>query len=222
MEQRWWRVLLSIGLITLGALFLLENLQLLPWQLTAMQWFWTLIFGLAGAAFVAVFTRDRLENWWAVIPGFTLLGLAVVVSGIFTGPLTDLGPAIFMGMIGLSFWAIYATHRGFWWAVIPGGVLVTIALVIATSGLWSGEAVGAVFMLGLALTFLLVYWLPGDQGSRNTWAIWPAAGTGLIGLLILLGVGNLGRFVWPLILVVGGGILIFRALVPKNRGTRVE
>ena len=36
---------------------------------------------------------------------------------------------MFLGTIGLSFWVIYLTRRDFWWAVIPGGALMTLALV---------------------------------------------------------------------------------------------
>jgi hypothetical protein len=210
MERIGFRIVLSVFLIGLGVVILLSNLNLVPWDITGMQWFWLLIFGGAGALFLAAFLSNR-ENWWAVIPGFTLLGLAVLVSNIIPRPYEELGGSLFLGMIGLSFLVIFAVRRDFWWAIIPGGVLATLAMVAAASSFMAGMTVGAFFFLGLGATFLLVYLIPTGHG-RMTWAIWPASILGAMGVLMTLGMPNAGQYIAPIALIGFGGLLVFRAL----------
>ncbi|NLG96293.1 MAG: hypothetical protein GX491_02930 [Chloroflexi bacterium] len=214
MGRQWFRILVSLFLIGLGVLFLLNNLNLLPWSIISEQIFWGAAFGLGGLIFLGVFLSNR-ENWWAVIPGFVLLGLAIIVSGIIPPGFGDLEGGVFLGMIGLSFWVIYFTHREQWWAVIPGGVLVTLAAIATMPNSLEGLVTGGIFFLGLALTFGLVYLLPTPDG-RMYWAAWPAGILGAMGVLLLLGAGDLIRFVWPVALILFGGLMVWRALRPRQ------
>lgn len=210
MKDMLWRVILAGFLILLGVLILLSNLNILPWDIDALQWFWLLVFGGAGISFLAVFLSNR-DNWWAVIPSFTLLGLAILVSNVIPSRYSEVGGAIFLGMIGLSFWVILILRRDFWWAIIPGGVLTTLALVALASGGLGGLASGAIFFLGMAITFLVVYLLPTGDG-RQLWAIWPAGILGLLGLMLTLGAGGIAQYVFPAALILFGGWLVFRSL----------
>ncbi len=212
-RQQIWRFLTAGFLILVGVVVLLSNLNILPWDVTTLQWFWLLIFGGAGITFLATFLTGR-ENWWAVIPGFTLLGLAVLVSDILPGN-GEAGGAVFLGMIGLSFWVIYFMRRDFWWAIIPGGVLATLALVTLASEI-GGTAGGAAFFLGLGITFFLVYFLPNREG-RQRWALWPAFILGTMGLLLTLGSGGIGAYIFPVALILLGGWLVLRNVMKKNQ-----
>ena len=117
--------------------------------------------------------------------------------------------AIFLGLLGVAFLLVYAFHRDNWWAVIPGGVLLTLAGVTLIPG--EGVLAGGLFFLGLAVTFGLVYILPKPSG-RLTWALYPAGILFLIGVLVVLGASNLINYVWPLVLLIAGGFVIYRAL----------
>ncbi|MBE0696499.1 MAG: hypothetical protein IH586_06215, partial [Anaerolineaceae bacterium] len=214
MGRQIWRFIVAGFLILLGVGILLSNLNILPWDITGAQWFWLLVFGGAGAAFVAVFLSNR-ENWWAVIPGFTLIGLAVLISNILPEN-GDAGAAIFLGMVGLSFWVIYAQKREFWWAIIPGGVLASLALMLLFSGLLGGEGEPAIFFLGMGVTFLLVYLLP-NQETKMRWALWPAAILGFMGMMFTLGSSGLIGYIFPVALILFGGWLVFRAMNRKNQ-----
>ena len=110
----------------------------------------------------------------------------------------------------MGFLLVYLRNRQAWWAIIPCGVMITLALV---TGLESESelGVGGVFFLGLALTFLVVYLVPNPEG-RMTWALIPAAVLGIMGFLILAAAVQLIGFLWPLALVVVGAYLLFRAL----------
>ncbi len=198
-------------LILLGLLFGLQSLGVVGTGLV-WGWVWALIFGAAGAAFLYWYLTNR-ESWWAIIPGLTLLGLgALIFLGSSGFKLAEvLGGALFMGAIGLAFWIIYARDRTRWWAIIPGGVMFSLAALILLSELFGEEAVVGVFFLGLAATFGLVYLLPTGE-ERMRWALIPAAILGVMGLIFFAaGVEVLG-WLWPLALLVAGGYLVLRAL----------
>lgn len=210
MKDMVWRVVLAGFLILLGVLILLSNLNIIPWDITGMQWFWLLVFGGAGISFLAVFLSSR-DNWWAIIPSFTLIGLAVLVSEIIPSRYSEVGGGIFLGMIGLSFWVIFIMRREFWWAIIPGGALTTLALVAIASGMLGGFASGAIFFLGLAVTFMVVYLVPTSEG-RMRWAIWPASILGVMGILLTLGMEGAAQYIFPAALILFGGWLVSRSL----------
>ena len=170
---------------------------------------WLTLFGLGGLVFLWVFISNN-ENWWAIIPGFTLLGLAALIG--FGDRMGALGGALFLGAIGLSFWVIYILKRDFWWAIIPGGTLFTLALVAGLSEWLPGLEVGGIFFLGLAATFGLLYLIRTPEG-RMKWALIPAGVLGIMGLCIIAAAGNLIGWIWPAALILGGGYLIFRTVV---------
>lgn len=206
------RAYLGVGalLIVLGLLFLLQNLGLFGGLQNII---WLVLFGAGGLAFLWVFFSNR-EQWWAIIPAFTLLGLALLLG--FGERLGAWGGAFFLGAIGLSFWAIYLLHREHWWAIIPGGALVTLALVAGLSDVMpdQGMAIGGILFLGFALTFLLVYLTPTATG-RMKWALIPAGILAVMGVLMLLSLGGLVNYVAPLALILAGGFLVARVLLRK-------
>lgn len=207
--MRWLssRVVWGVLLIAGGILFLLQNLGLME----VGNLFWTLLFAFAGVSFLSVFFSDRAQ-WWALIPGFVLLALAAVIgiSVIAPGLSENLGGGLFLGGIGLAFFAVYLANRGNWWAVIPGGVLLTLATV-ATIGEATFDT-GGIFFLGLGLTFALVAILPTPEGSMK-WAFIPAGILLVMGLLIMAAAGEYINLVWPAALILLGLFLIYRTLV---------
>ncbi len=209
MQNRKGSIILALALIAAGALFLLQNLGVFgPFG----DQVWAILFGVAGLVFLAVFALDR-EHWWALIPGFTLLGLAGLIA--FGDQLDALGGTLFFIAIGLSFLIIYLFKRDFWWALIPAGVLLTLALVAALSNVLPGEVVGGIFFLGLGATFGLLYLLPTGE-HRQKWAWIPGVVLAAMGLLMIIALGGWFNILWPFALIVGGGYLIYRALLARR------
>lgn len=126
MEKQAGRILLSVFLIGIGVVALLGNLNMLPFDLYNDETLIAAVFGVVGLGFVLTFLLSIHSNWWAIIPGMTMLGLAGLIGiPYFQG---ELGGSLFLGCIGLSFWVIFLTSpREHWWAIIPGGVLATLA-----------------------------------------------------------------------------------------------
>jgi hypothetical protein len=194
-------------LILAGILFLIQNLG----GVRLGDLFWAIVFFLAGLFFSSIFIQSR-GNWWALIPSITLLSIGVVVLLYFIAP--QLGEiwsrSIVLGGVGLSFLAVYIVERHNWWALIPGGVLLTLAAVAGLDQLNSGLGTAGVFFLGLGLTFALVAILPTPQGHMR-WAWIPSGLLLLAGGIFLIASEELLRYFWPVILILFGGFLIFRA-----------
>lgn len=200
----------GILLIAAGVIFLLNNLEVidLDWQMLMGP-----LFAVGGLIFLLVFILNPNE-WWALIPGFALMGIGLIVfmgQGIDTAADRWSG-MIFLGFLGLAFLIIYITHRNQWWAIIPGGVLLTLAGVTLIPD--NSSLTGVIFFLGLALTFGLLYLLPKPEG-RLRWALYPAGILLAVGVLVLLGATNVMDFVFPLVLLIVGGFFIVRALRKK-------
>jgi hypothetical protein len=198
----FWGLLLIAG----GVLFLLQTL--LDFQFGGL--FWALVFGLGGTFFLSWFMQDR-QQWWALIPGFTLfsIGLIILLDVILPAASGMLGGFIILGGIGASFLAVYLMRRDFWWALIPAGVLLTLGVVTLLSDLAPGLEVGGVFFLGLAATFALLTLVPTGEG-RMKWPWIPAGILGGIGLIVIFAAGNLAGILAPAVLIVAGLFLVAR------------
>lgn len=197
----------GILLIGAGVVFLLSNIGVftLNWEMVIGP-----LLALGGLLFLVVFITNT-DEWWALIPGFILIGIGInTFMGQWWGLLDGrISVAIFLGFVGLPFFLIYIFHQSHWWAIIPGGVLLTLAglnLVAAKPALEGG-----LFFLGLALTFGLVYILPKPTGKLK-WALYPAGILLLLGIIVLLGVTDISGYVWPLALLIGGGFVLYRAI----------
>jgi hypothetical protein len=196
-------------LIGAGILFLLANLGVLG---SAIGMLWALIFALCGTAFLRVYTIDH-TRWWALIPGCTLVGLGVLV-GLDQFDLVgadSLGGALFLGAISLGFWLVYLTSPARWWAIIPGGTLLTLAAIAELSIRWPGADLGWLFFLGLALTFGLVY-LDPTAARRRPWALYPAAVLGAMAVLMMASLSSALNIFWPIVMILAGLYLAYRAL----------
>ncbi len=188
-------------LVGLGALFLLENIGI-----NIVGWIWGLVFAAAGAAFLWVYQQNR-SQWWPLIPGFTLLGLGILIlfEPIFGG---SWGGAVFLSAIGLGFLAVYLNKRENWWALIPGGTLLTLGVVAGNGE--RGDAGGFLFFLGLALTFAVVFLV----GQR--WAVFPAIACAVLMLITSTALKGFMAFLIPLILVAAGVYFLMRKDQPKT------
>jgi hypothetical protein len=202
-SRLFWGLLLMGG----GLLLLLSNLGVI--EINAPVW--SVIFLVASIGFLSVFVTDR-ENWWALIPGMVFLALASITYLNFVYP--DLGGllsgVIILGSIGLSFLLIYLVNMDNWWAIIPMGVMFTIATVTGLSNLVSESDVGGIFFLGLGLTFLIVAVLPSHRGELK-WAFIPGGILIGMGLLILAAWGGWINIIGPSVLIIFGLLLIYRS-----------
>jgi hypothetical protein len=208
------RLFFGILLVLAGVLFLLQQI----FNLSISGLFIALIFAVAGAAFLFVVFKDH-EKWWAVIPGFTLLGLGALIacSDLFPRFAGVFGGALFLGSIALAFIAILILKPSNWWAIIPAGVLTTLAL-IAGLGDKNGLASGGIFFAGVGATFAAVGLLP--IGRKEKWPWIPAGICFVIGTLIMIGSGALVNsllgWIWAVAFLAVGIFLVVRSMNKKE------
>lgn len=202
------RLVIGALLILGGLLSLLDNFGIIQ---NAGNIFWGILFGLGGLIFLYVYATNP-GSWWALIPAFALLGIAV--SNILPASLRAWDGLAFLGGLGLSFWLIYFTGRERWWAIIPGGILVTLGVISVLDNM-TGMETGGVLFLGMGITFLLVAILPAPH--NRSWAIFPAAALLVLGALLGTPFKGLADYVWPAVLFIGGIYLIFTFFRGRNQ-----
>jgi hypothetical protein len=212
MKRTNFDIFLGVMLIAAGVLFLLQTFNIL--EVTWWGVVWAVIFGGAGLAFMWRFVGDRIGQWWAVIPGMILLALAVLTGADGLGFDTESynwRGVLFLAAIGLSFWVVFLSRPERWWAIIPGGTLLTLAAVAFADDWFQSEVTGAILFFGLAITFGLLYFVPTPRG-RMTWALIPAGGLMLLGLMVSLSLTEAFNYLWALGLIVAGVYLLYRQI----------
>lgn len=126
-RSRWWRLIPGWTLLALAGMLYLSTLETLDQRWTAI-----LLFVGQAAAFAHIYLLDRIERWWAIIPGgfMFVLGAVIALSSRTTDP-ESLGAVLFTGM-GTVFLLLYLLDRRRrpWWALIPGTVLVVFGLFV--------------------------------------------------------------------------------------------
>lgn len=162
MKQFDSRIIIGLLLLAGGGLALAQTLGYLN---NASEYFWGAAFLLGGLAFLSLLFGG---NWWAAFPGFTLTALGALI--LLPEQLDEIGGAVFLGGVALSFWYVYFTDRvSRWWAIIPGGVLTALTLLIFASSYFD-EYSGAIVLGGIGITFFIVYLTnPGERW----WALIP-------------------------------------------------
>ncbi len=192
------QIVFGLLLLTGGGLALLQTMGYLK---NASDIFWGGMFIAVGLLFLSLLVGG---HWWSVFPGFTLLAIGALI--FLPAGFEKFGGFIFLGGIGLSFWVTYVTApRERWWALIPAGVLTTLAGITVAAERFGEFETAGFFFLGLSFTFLLVALLAGMR-----WAYWPALALGVMGVLGLASLFEIANYIWAVALIAGGGLLLFQ------------
>jgi hypothetical protein len=200
------RIIIGALLIGAGILFLLQTFDIIP---NAWNVLWTISFLTGSGIFFYVYFTDRTQ-WWSLIPAMTLLGLAgTIFVGAYLPAFSYAGAAIFLGGLGFSFLIIYLTNQDFWWAIIPGGVLVTLAIVTIADHFITGDSGAGIFFMGLSITFVILALL-GKPKHNFWWAYIPAGVLFVMGVFFISPIQPLVNIIWPVALIILGGVLLWR------------
>jgi hypothetical protein len=180
-------------LIGVGLLVLIFNSNLLG-TLPSLLWL-ALLFGIA----VALWLVGALPHWVRIAGVVVLYVLAMATSG-------DLAGVAALGFPALAFAVVYLLRpKRAWWAIIPGGILASVALLVLFETIFPGWGGVAVMFLGFAATFTVLYLLPSTRGGQR-WALYPAIGWIVLTVLTNDPSGDAGFFM-PLVLI-GAGVVI--------------
>ena len=167
-----------------------------------------------GVAFLILIVFQR-DQWFYIIPGFSLLSLAGVV---YLTTLENIKPewqgALFLGGIALGFLIIFLRQRQErWWALLQAETIFIIALVGLGLGIPQGATalVGAILFGGFAISFFFV-WLFSGHRARFVWALILAVVLAAFAAAILAaGHPTVLYASWPVALLLIGAFLLARA-----------
>jgi hypothetical protein len=154
-------------------------------QFSDQVWIW--IFALVSLVAFINYALSGWRQWGWLFPAGVFGGLAVTVAlALNNVDSAAVGSPLFFGLI-LPFAAAYLSDRARnWWALIPGGVMVFLALTTLLVDSAGGEWVGSLFLFMIALTFLVVYL----NNRARTWALIVAYATGVLGIAPLMAIGG--------------------------------
>ena len=98
------------------------------------------------------------------------LGLAAVIT---TTQLTNgaWGASFLFLFMGGGFAAVFLRERTNWWALIPAGVMLTLAVIVALPQELQGTPTAAILFLGLAATFGSFVALGGLSAAALGWTV---------------------------------------------------
>jgi hypothetical protein len=135
--------------------------------------------------FWAGYVTNRQRNWGALIPGWIIgiIGLIVLLAGEGKDELIG---ALVVFAIALPFFVVYFTNRTRWWALIPGWVMGVLGIIVLFDNMLDGDLIGALFMFATALPFFVVF----AVNRQRWWALIPAGVLSTIGVTVLLSMFN--------------------------------
>jgi len=166
------------------------------------------------------------KNWWAILPGGLLLSGGIAATLDVLAPDSKITGSIFLFTLAAAFFLIAVLARGNWWAILPGGLFLSIGLTVALNAFIPTEdyyslggtlRTGAflwVLLLGMAGTFG-VLWLLRKIHSTG-WAIVPAAGFFTVAVMALV-LGNRFGEAWLPSTILGVGVMVLASLIARGR-----
>jgi hypothetical protein len=148
---------------------------------------WIAVFGVVSLLGLVSYALSGWKQWAWLFPVGVFGGLAAIIALAEANvDSAAVASPLFIGLI-LPFAAAYLTDRSRnWWALIPGGVMVFLALVTLLVDSAGGEWVGALFLFMIALSFLMVYL----NNRTHTWALIVAYVTAILGIAPLMAIGG--------------------------------
>jgi len=168
----FWGLLLIIG----GGVALAQQFGYLN-QLLDSAWMW--VFAVISLVALVSYITSGWNQWGWLFPAGIFGGLAVTVA-LATNNVNNaaVGSPIFFGLL-IPFVVAYLTDRTRnWWALIPGGIMLFLAVVTLLVDNVGGEWIGSLFLFLIALSFLIVYF---SNRTRN-WALLVAYILGVLAL----------------------------------------
>jgi hypothetical protein len=148
------------------------------------------------------FLVDPKKNRWALIPGWAVAAVGVIL--LLESVVAD---NVFVSLILLAiafpFLVVFLLDRRQWWALIPAYVLAVLGTIFLVLG-EDSELLPVLIMFALALPFLVVFLI----NREYWWALIPAFTLGVIGIFLLLTISG-DSAAWAPALIVFGIALPF-------------
>jgi len=232
-----WAILFTVAAVVLLIGYLLTGWRrwyyLFPGAVSAAAaaLLWLLEGGVNGSAAAGLFMViisvpfwigyliDARVNRWALIPGWVVAAIGVVV--LLEPALSDnMFVSLILLAIASPFLIVFLLDRRQWWALIPAYILGVIGLIFLVTG-EDSDLLPVLIVLAIALPFFVVFLLD----RRHWWALIPAGVLAVTSLFLLVAIGSRGSD-WgsspviigiALALIVVGFWLLLRTLRPRTK-----
>ena len=185
MKLNRWSLFWGVLMIGGGALAILDQLGYIE---DLSPTLWILVFAAISLMGFVSYATSGWRQWGWLFPAGVFGGLAITVAladaGINNAAVAS---PLFFGLL-IPFAAAYLVDRSRnWWALIPGGIMLFLALLLLmVDNTANDEWVGALFLFMIALSFLFVYL----NNRTRIWALIVAYVTAVQGLAPLMSIGG--------------------------------
>lgn len=208
MKNNVKELIVGAALIVLGLFFMLTNFDIFDFSFSG-AFVSSFIFFVGFLVFLVVYFYQKRKDFWPIIPGVILLGLSILMLSDKIGIGFQNGSAILLLFIGLSFLIVYFLHNENWWAIIPGGINASVAIVIFVNGVIGS---GLMF-IGMGCTFLALYPILRKTEPNSWWTFIPSSIFIILGVaMISFSEGVVGKYILPIILISGGLFIIIKSV----------
>jgi len=208
-SRNWW------ALIPGGIMLFLAMTTLLVDNVGG-EWVGSLFLFLIALSFLMVYLTSRTRTW-ALFVAYILGVLSVAPAmAAFGGDTAAYFGAIFLFAVGIPFFVLYFRSLENWWAIIPAGVMVVLALItmLAIAGWIRNEHQGgyanAILMAGFAATFAVVWLRHGKPWAKIVTIMLAAVAVGSVFF------ATYSQVLWPVAIILAGAYLFYMALRPKT------
>lgn len=187
MENNRTRLLIGGGLLLIGLLSLLKNLEIFY---LSEEYVVSLIFAGVGVMMLqhgrATTTTPRRWTFYLGAALVTVSTIIFIAENRFL-PNQTAGTLVLWLLAGLLFRIYQHDRNKNWWVLLFAGPMFTVGLVVLLDGfrLVRGEIIGVLLMFGFAATFGYLYALRSPE-RKLEWAKFPATIFFLIGVFIFL------------------------------------
>jgi hypothetical protein len=205
-RQDWVTLIPAYILLGAAAIVAIAVADLLQGDIMA-----TVVLTIVALPFLVVFLYRPKENWWALIPTWVLLSIAIMVLLLGLGLLRGGAVPLFvLSSVGLPFLVVYLLNRENWWALIPAWAMFTIGMMVflIDARYLNDLAIPAYIMFAVAIPFFVVFL---SNRKKNRWALIPGGITGVIGLGFFAGT-DLAQYVIPAALIIVGGWVLLGSM----------
>ena len=206
--RNWW------ALIPGGMMLFLALTTLLVDSIGG-EWIGSMFLFLIALSFLTVYLNDRTRTW-ALLVAY-ILGVLSIAPAMASGDgdtAAYFGP-VFLFSVALPFFIVYFRSAENWWAIIPAGVMTTLAIIAgaAIAG-WSrneteGGYANAFLMAGLAATFAVVWLRHAKPWAKSATIILSAVAVASIFF------ASYTEIFWPVAIILVGAYLLFTSLRPR-------
>ena len=210
--------LVGIFLVLVGAFLLMISLGKIYLQ---EEYVVATVFASAGIVFILAHMLFQRKLWTLIVGAICLfIGSAIFIDESRMISSDSIGVLFFI-ITALLFFNALRKGKKNWWAIIPGGfsLILAIHILIDMNRYISDDYHGVIFLGGSGVIFGIIYLLR-DETFKLDWAKYPSIILLILAALVLFAVDMgalLSRLILPVLLILIGSYVVYGALKKQKQ-----